>query len=64
MPTYARQQWGRYDLTKQEVEAALLKAVDASIFPTGAHVEVVTFGDGSAYIRGFVGELECGKSKR
>ena len=56
MPKYTRQQWGRYDFTKEDVDRALLAAIDVGRF--SGPTEVVTFGNGTAYIRGYVADLE------
>jgi len=56
MPKKTTQQWARFDFTKREVEEALLDKIDKDIFK--GHVQVVTFGDGTAYIRGYVADLD------
>ncbi len=56
MPKYRRQQYGRYDLSKEEVERAILKTIDTTIFFGPA--EVFTFGDGTAFVRGYIADLK------
>lgn len=58
MPKHTKQQWARFDFTKREVEEALLAKIDSSIFAGSGPIEVITFGNGTAFIRGYVADLD------
>lgn len=55
MPVFSRQQWNRYDLTKEEVEAAIIKACEGA--EGVVLTEVGINEDGSAFVRWYAGEL-------
>ena len=56
-----RQQWNRIDFSEAEVKMILLKAAEEKLsifFPDPHRVECKLFGVGTAFLVGYMGDLE------